>query len=101
MADLAKALINLRPTAKWVVKGDDYSDIQWLDDEQEKPSLIEVQTELERLDTEYENTEYRRLRIKEYPPINVQLDMQYWDSVNGTTLWQNTIQAIKDKYPKG
>ena len=26
--------------------------------------------------------------------------MQFHDQVNGTTTWRDTIQAIKDKYPK-
>jgi len=26
--------------------------------------------------------------------------MQYHDQVDGTTTWKNTIQAVKDKYPK-
>jgi len=26
--------------------------------------------------------------------------MQYHDQVNGTTIWKDTIQAVKDKYPK-
>jgi hypothetical protein len=26
--------------------------------------------------------------------------MQYWDNINGTTVWQDTIDAIKAKYPK-
>ena len=43
---------------------------------------------------------YVELRIADYPTIAEQLDMQYWDSVNGTTVWFDTIQAIKDKYPK-
>ena len=28
-----------------------------------------------------------------------QLDMQYWDSVNGTTTWADAIQAVKDAHP--
>jgi hypothetical protein len=44
--------------------------------------------------------EYQRLRVKEYPSLTEQLDMQYWDSINGTTVWADTIQAIKNKYPK-
>jgi len=28
------------------------------------------------------------------------MDMQYWDSVNGTTVWADTIAAIKERYPK-
>ena len=43
---------------------------------------------------------YVELRAAEYPPIADQLDMQYWDAVNGTTIWKDTIAGIKEKYPK-
>lgn len=39
-------------------------------------------------------------RLADYPPLQEQLDMQYWDSVNGTTVWQDTINEIKGRYPK-
>lgn len=39
-------------------------------------------------------------RIAEYPSIEEQLDMMYWDSINGTKVWQNTITRIKKRYPK-
>lgn len=45
-------------------------------------------------------TEYQRQRAAEYPSIQDQMDMQYWDAVNGTTTWQDAIAAIKAKYPK-
>ena len=44
--------------------------------------------------------DYTVLRASEYPDMATQLDMQYWDNVNGTTVWQDTIDAIKAKYPK-
>jgi len=37
---------------------------------------------------------------RQYPSIGEQLDMQYWDSVNGTTTWKDAIQAVKDSNPK-
>lgn len=43
---------------------------------------------------------YKDLRCEEYPSIAEQLDMQYWDKVNGTTIWFDTIKSIKNKYPK-
>lgn len=43
---------------------------------------------------------YKVSRASAYPSLQEQLDMQYWDSVNGTTVWQDTINAIKAKYPK-
>jgi len=35
-----------------------------------------------------------------YPSIQDQLDMQYWDSVNGTTTWKDAIAAVKTENPK-
>ena len=43
---------------------------------------------------------YAEKRASEYPPIPEQLDMIYWDKVNGTHLWQEKIAEIKAKYPK-
>lgn len=48
----------------------------------------------------YIASKYRELRANEYPPIKEQLDMQYKDMVNGTTVWKDLITSIKDKYPK-
>jgi len=43
---------------------------------------------------------YETLRAAVYPSMAEQLDMQYWDNVNGTTTWADAIQAVKDEYPK-
>jgi hypothetical protein len=43
---------------------------------------------------------YTEKRRNEYPLIQDQLDLLYWDKVNGTNNWQTAIQAVKDKYPK-
>ena len=43
---------------------------------------------------------YQELRVAEYPSLQDQQDMQYWDAINGTTVWQDTITAIKEEYPK-
>lgn len=48
----------------------------------------------------WESLEYSRTRATAYPSLTDQADMQFHDSVNGTTTWQDAIQAIKDKYPK-
>ena len=39
-------------------------------------------------------------RLSEYPAIPEQLDMLYWDKINNTHVWEDTISAIKAKYPK-
>ena len=43
---------------------------------------------------------YIQKRLAEYPIISDQLDMIYWDKINGTNLWQEKITEIKTKYPK-
>lgn len=60
----------------------------------------EIQNTIVELDAEYEATEYQRQREVAYPTIQQQLDMQYWDKVNGTTTWQDAINAVKAEYPK-
>ena len=43
---------------------------------------------------------YIESRQSAYPSIVDQLDMLYWDKVNGTNEWQETIADIKAKFPK-
>lgn len=43
---------------------------------------------------------YVELRQAAYPSLQDQQDMQYWDAINGTTIWQDTITSIKEQYPK-
>ena len=43
---------------------------------------------------------YKELRASAYPSMQEQLDMQYWDGVNGTTTWQDAIATIKTENPK-
>ena len=58
----------------------------------------------ELFDEEVQPTEksisYKTLRSNEYPTIEEQLDMIYWDKNNGTNNWFSKISEIKAKYPK-
>ncbi len=49
---------------------------------------------------EPEELDYRQKRQMAYPDIGEQLDMMYWDKVNGTNLWEAAVAAIKREYPK-
>lgn len=44
--------------------------------------------------------DYVSLRRRDYPAIEDQLDAQFHDAKDGTTTWQESIQAVKDKWPK-
>ena len=43
---------------------------------------------------------YIQARQEAYGSIADQLDMQYWDSVNGTTTWKDHIAQVKADNPK-
>ena len=94
--DKAQAIQSLRPQAQWVLRGDE---LEWLDTEQTEPTEEELQAEIVRLQAEYDSLEYARLRKAEYDKLN-QDELRFDDLVNGTTVWLDTINAIKAKYPK-
>jgi hypothetical protein len=43
---ITKAVLFLRPKAQFVLRGDDYADIEWVDTKQTKPTLAEVEAEI-------------------------------------------------------
>ena len=52
------------------------------------------------VEEEPEPLTYAEKRAMEYPSIQEQLDMIYWDKINSTNTWQEKIAEIKAKYPK-
>ena len=43
---------------------------------------------------------YIQARQEAYGSVQDQLDMQYWDEVNGTTTWKDHIAKVKSDNPK-
>ena len=91
------AIQYLRPNAKWLMRN---GVLEWLDTEQTQPTDAEIEAEIVRLQADYDAKQYARDRADAYPSIQEQLDMQYWDSVNGTTTWKDAIEAVKTEHPK-
>ena len=75
-------------------KGEVYSNLKLIDDTATMPSEADVNAKI----TELEVIE---ARITAYGSISDQLDMQYWDEVNGTTTWKDHIAKVKGDNPKG
>jgi len=46
------------------------------------------------------NEKYKDDRREAYGNIGDQLDMQYWDNVNDTTVWADHVAAVKLANPK-
>jgi hypothetical protein len=95
--DITHALQSLRPGSVWSLNGDDYKDLVWNDDVNDKPSEEELNDEIAKLQAEYDADEYKRLRVLAYPSIEDQLDLIYHEGVES---WQTLIKSIKDAHPK-
>ena len=46
------------------------------------------------------NEQYKDDRREAYGSTGSQLDMQYWDGVNDTTVWVDHVAAVKSSNPK-
>jgi len=78
---------------KDTANGEVYSNLKLLDDTVTMPTEEEVNAKI----AEMQVIEDRKLA---YGSIADQLDMQYWDSVNGTTTWKDHIAQVKADNPK-
>ena len=94
--NIINALSSLRPDKNWSWVGTEYSGLSWKDTGT-APTEEELNAEVTRLNTEYNNNKYQRDRANEYPSVVDQLDDIYH---NGIDAWKATIKATKDKYPK-
>ena len=89
------AIASLCPTAKYALAGDE---ITWLDEDITQPTESEITVDGQTLDPL--TLDYTDKRANAYPSIEEQLDMQYHDSVNGTTTWKDAITNVKSSIPK-
>ena len=99
MTDIAKAIKSININAGFSIENDDVNQITWLNGTTPIPAN-EILAKQQELIAEYNAKQYQRDRAKEYPSIQEQLDLQYWDKINNTTKWEEAINAVKNKYPK-
>ena len=103
MITIINALQALKPGAEWVIRGDTYKDLEWLDKTQTPPTEEEINAEIARLQTEYDNTQYQRDRAPEYPSLADFADAYYWAQKGDNSKMDAYISKcdeIKNKYPK-
>ena len=90
--DIAHASPLLRPGANWILRGDDYSGLEWLDSSQTKPTETEIYSKISELD----NAEAMRLlRIER----DIRIAKTDWRASSDLTLsdaWKTYRQALRD-----
>jgi len=95
------AILKINPNAEVVVRGSDINtcEIEWHNGTTPIP-VADIEAKMVEVQAEYDANQYQRDRATAYPTIQEQLDMQYWDKVNGTTNWQTAIAKVKADNPK-
>ncbi len=97
MIDITDAILKINPNAEVSVGGNDINSITWLNGTTPIPKA-DIEAKMVELQADYDAKQYQRDRV--YPSIQEQLDMQYWDNVNGTTTWKDAVAKVKADNPK-
>ena len=116
MIDVTQAIQALDSNAQFTVSGNpsnetEYkTDVKYVSGVNENGTAIfsdtqtftweQVSAKQAELQADYDAKQYQRDRAKQYKPISDQLDMMYWDNVNGTTTWKDHIAQVKADNPK-
>ena len=96
---IINAILKINPNAEVSVSGNDINTIIW-ENGTTPISKADIEAKMVELQAEYDANQYQRDRAIAYPTIQEQLDMQYWDKVNGTTNWEDAIAKVKSDNPK-
>ena len=98
--NIIQAILAIKKDAQVYISGEDINNLVWHDGNPTNITNEQILTKQQELITEYNSNQYQRDRAKEYPSIQEQLDLQYWDKINNTNKWEEAINAVKNKYPK-
>ena len=98
---IIEAILKINPNAEVSVSGSDINTCQitWHNGTTPIPKA-DIEAKMVEVQAEYDANQYQRDRATAYPSIQEQLDMQYWDKVNGTTNWEDAIAKVKADTPK-
>ena len=90
--DIASALQELKPGAEWVLRGNDYSGLEWLDSSQTKPTETEVTNKIAALDAA---EAMKLLRVERDARIS-KTDWRASSDLTLTDAWKTYRQALRD-----
>ena len=90
--DIPAALQSLKPGAQWVLRGTDYSGLEWLDSGQTKPTETEVTDKVTALDAA---EPMRLLRIERDTRI-AKTDWRASSDLTVSDAWKTYRQALRD-----
>ena len=90
--DITDAIMSLKPGAEWVLRGTQYSGLEWVDSSQTKPTETEVSNKISSLDAA---EPMRLLRIERDARIS-KTDWRASSDLTITDAWKTYRQALRD-----
>ena len=90
--DLASALQELKPGAEWVLRGNEYSGLEWMDSGQTKPTETEINNKIVELDS----AEAMRLLRVERDARIAKTDWRGNSDLTMSDAWKTYRQALRD-----
>ena len=90
--DIPSALQSLKPEAEWVLRGSDYSGLEWMDSSKTQPTETEVNSKISELDAA---EPMRLLRFER----DRRIKLTDWRASSDLTLsdaWKTYRQALRD-----
>ena len=90
--NIPEALQALKPEAEWVLRGENYSGLEWLDSSQTKPTETEVNSKISELD----NAEAMRLLRIERDTRIAKTDWRASSDLTLADAWKTYRQALRD-----
>ena len=104
-SDIAHAILAINSDAHTSIDNEDINQITWHDGNPTgitKDQILAKQVELK---AAHDAIQHQRDRTQfqgtdTYPSTGDQLDMMWHDKKDGTTTWEDAIQAVKEAHPK-
>ena len=90
--EITHALQSLKSGAQWVLRGNDYSGLEWLDSKQTQPTETEVNSKISELD----NAEPMRLLRIERDTRIAKTDWRASSDLTLADAWKTYRQALRD-----
>ena len=90
--DIPSSLHILKPKAQWTLRGNDYSDLEWMDSSQTKPTETEINSKI----SELNNAEPMRLLRIERDERIAKTDWRALSDLTLSDAWKTYRQALRD-----
>ena len=89
---ISDAIIELKPGADYILRGEDYSGLEWLDSSQTKPTETEISNKISELDS----VEAMRLLRLERNARIAETDWRASSDLTISDAWKTYRQALRD-----